>query len=430
MASRDFDIIIFGGTGYTGQYVIEELANSSKQTGIKWAIAGRNIQKLKEALNTVQKYIGNSSDISGTTVIQADVKDEASILDMCKQGKLVLNCVGPYNLYGEIVVRACIEAGTHLVDISAEIKYSETMQAKYFMQAREKGVYIVEACGFGSVPADYGISLLKNEFAGDLNAVEYYFEIGVGSEGRKTNYGTYTSIIHSIKDQLFSVGKYKEALKKEVFKKDLAKSCFPLHKRCILSYNNEVNGWCLWYLGPDERVIHRSQQFRYEYLNERTVQCNGYFQLPSFFISLGYLFFAAVVALMSFFSCGLHILKKYPSFFTAGEISLTGPTRKQVMEGTTKFTLYGTGWSNKLEEPTDQHTTQPDKKMKLTINGPEAGYVLTSMCMVQCGLTMLEEQNKLPLEGGVLTPGVTFQNTSLRQRLEKRGMIFEFETIE
>lgn len=45
-------------------------------------------------------------------------------------------------------------------------QYLETMQAKYFKQAREKGVYVVEACGFDSIPGDYGISLLKKEFPG------------------------------------------------------------------------------------------------------------------------------------------------------------------------------------------------------------------------------------------------------------------------
>lgn len=59
MASREFDVIIFGATGYTGRYVIEELTNSTKSTDIKWAIAGRNVQKLKESLDIVQKYIGN-----------------------------------------------------------------------------------------------------------------------------------------------------------------------------------------------------------------------------------------------------------------------------------------------------------------------------------------------------------------------------------
>ncbi|KAG8199456.1 hypothetical protein JTE90_000323 [Oedothorax gibbosus] len=429
MASRDFDIIIFGATGYTGRYVIEELTNTTKSQNIKWAIAGRNIQKLKESLDIVQKYIGNDADIRNITIIQADVKDPISILNMCKRGNLILNCVGPYKFYGEVVVKACIEAGTHHVDLSGEMGYLEEMQAKYFQQAREKGVYIVEACGFDSIPGDYGISLLKKEFPGDLNSVEYFVDIGTGPEGRTTNIGTFLSAVHSFKDMLVNGEKYKEDLKKEVFKKELPRSYYRLYKRLPLSCSSEVKGWCLWFMGPDERIIHRSQQFRYEYLNDRPVQSTAYIRLSSFFIAMCYLFFAGIFGFMSFFSVGRYLLEKYPSFFTAGAFSKDGPTRKQVMEGTTKFTLYGSGWADKLAEPTDQHTTQPDKKMKLTITGPEAAYVLTSMCMVQAGITILEDKDKLPLEGGVLTPGVAFENTSLRQRLEKRGMIFTIETI-
>lgn len=55
--SREFDIIIFGATGYTGMYVIEELANSAKNSSIKWAVAGRNIEKLKSSLRHVQEYL-------------------------------------------------------------------------------------------------------------------------------------------------------------------------------------------------------------------------------------------------------------------------------------------------------------------------------------------------------------------------------------
>ncbi|GBO11732.1 hypothetical protein AVEN_54221-1 [Araneus ventricosus] len=90
--------------------------------------------------------------------------------------------------------------------------------------------------------------------------------------------------------------------------------------------------------------------------------------------------------------------KMYPSFFTAGAFSTEGPTRQQVMEGTTKIVLYGKGWKDKLSEPTDQHTAEPDTQMKLTITGPEPAYPFTAMCMVQAGLTIIEETDKLPLE--------------------------------
>lgn len=55
--SREFHFIIFGATGYTGRYVIEELANSTKNKNIKWAVAGRDVQKLQMSLELVQEYL-------------------------------------------------------------------------------------------------------------------------------------------------------------------------------------------------------------------------------------------------------------------------------------------------------------------------------------------------------------------------------------
>ncbi|XP_055947988.1 saccharopine dehydrogenase-like oxidoreductase [Argiope bruennichi] len=429
MTSREFDIIIFGATGYTGRYVIEELAYSTKSSNVKWAVAGRNVEKLKESLNIVQGYLGDEIDISKTTIIKADVNDASSISDMCKRARLILNVVGPYKFYGEVVVKACIENGTHHVDISGEFQFLESTQANYFNVAREKGIYVVEACGFDSIPADCGISYLKKKFPGDLNSVEYFIEVGQGPSGRKTNIGTFMSAVYSVRD-MFNTKELDEALKKDVFKKDLVRSNYPLSRRCPpLFYSGEMKGWCFWFLGPDERVLKRSQKFRYEYLNDRPVQTKGYIRMHSFFIALSYAFFFGLFGFLSLFSLGRYLLVKYPSFFTAGAFSTKGPTRQQVMEGTTKITLYGKGWKDKLSEPTDQHTTEPDTQMKLTISGPEPAYPFTAMCMVQAGLTVIEETDKLPLEGGVLTPGVAFENTALVERLEKRGMSFKLENI-
>ncbi|GFW15550.1 saccharopine dehydrogenase-like oxidoreductase [Trichonephila clavipes] len=428
MASREFDIIIFGATGYTGRYVIEELAKTVQSTNLKWAVAGRNVEKLKESLTIVQEYLGDALDISKTTMIEADVKNATSIADMCKRARLILNCVGPYKFYGEVVVTACIENGTHHVDISGEMKYLETMQAKHFKSAREKGVYIVEACGFDSIPSDFGISALKKKFPGDLNSVEYFVEIGQGPSGRSTNIGTFLSAVHSVTD-FFNLKEYDRALK-DVFKKDLVKSNYSLSWRFPpLFYSDEVKGWCLWFIGPDERVLKRSQMFRYEYLNDLPVESRGYIKMHSFPIALCYVFFLSVFGFLSMFSFGRSLLAKYPSFFSAGAFSTEGPTRQQVMEGTTTVTLLGKGWKNKLSEPTDQHTTPPDTQMKLTINGPEPAYSLTAKCMVQAGVTIIQDTDKLPLEGGVFTPGVAFENTDLLQRLEKSGIAFKFENI-
>nr|XP_042900273.1 saccharopine dehydrogenase-like oxidoreductase isoform X1 [Parasteatoda tepidariorum] len=424
---REFDIIIFGATGYTGQYVIEELAHTSVSTNTKWAVAGRNKDKLSQSIEIVQGYLGEGINIGNIPIIEADVKDVSSLSSMCKRCKLVINCVGPYKLFGEPVIQACIENGTHHVDLSGEMKYLEETQMKYFNAAREKRIYIVGACGFDSIPADYGLTVLKENFPGDLNSIEFYAFVGVGPSGKVMNIGTFLSAIYSFWDHMF-VKRADRALKESLFPKDLPQTDYSLPwRKPPLFHSSDERAWALWFLGPDERVILRSQLFRYNFLNERPILNHGYLKLKSFCSGLGLMFAAMYLAIMTICGCGRSLLAKYPSFFTAGKFSNAGPTRQQVMEGTTRVTFYGQGWKDKPSDPNERRTTKPDLKMKLIIEGSEPAYALTSTCIVQAGLTILEDHDRMPLEGGVLTPGVAFANTSLRQRLEKRGVTFTFE---
>ena len=54
------------------------------------------------------------------------------------QATILLNCVGPYRFYGEQVVKACVEAGTHYLDITGEPEFIERMQLKYHDDAAKK----------------------------------------------------------------------------------------------------------------------------------------------------------------------------------------------------------------------------------------------------------------------------------------------------
>lgn len=78
-----------------------------------------------------------------------------------------MNCCGPYRFYGEALIKACISAGTHHVDVSGEPQYMELMQLNYDQLAREKGIYIISACGFDSIPADVGTNFVENHFEGE-----------------------------------------------------------------------------------------------------------------------------------------------------------------------------------------------------------------------------------------------------------------------
>lgn len=121
MTTERYDFVVFGATGFTGQFVVEEIARSVG-TQKRWAIAGRTEPKLRSVLTEATKNVGVA--LNQIPIIIADVSDTNSLAAMAKQSKIVLNCVGPYRFFGEAVVAACVENGASCLDISGEPQVS------------------------------------------------------------------------------------------------------------------------------------------------------------------------------------------------------------------------------------------------------------------------------------------------------------------
>lgn len=198
-SSKEFDLIIFGATGFTGFYVLRELLLSLEQRKseyehLKWAIAGRNEQKMTMKLEEVGQEL--NKNLNDVTKIVADCSNTNSLLEMAKRSRLIINCVGPYCFYGRPVVQACVEAGTHHIDISGEPNYIEAMAIEFHNQAKEKGLIIISTCGWDSIPCDLGVQVTKQKFPGRLHSVETFVSTIPGSEGYKINTGTLNSAIN------------------------------------------------------------------------------------------------------------------------------------------------------------------------------------------------------------------------------------------
>ena len=126
--NAEFDVVVFGATGFTGQLVAEYLNKQyGKNGGITWAMAGRSADKLAE----VRDLIGAPAD---TPLIVADSSDTASLDAMAQRAKCVLTSVGPYSLYGEPVVKACVDAGADYVDLCGEVLFMREMIEKCLTQ--------------------------------------------------------------------------------------------------------------------------------------------------------------------------------------------------------------------------------------------------------------------------------------------------------
>ena len=155
-ADRPFDIVVYGATGYTGRLVAEYLAHHYKGSGPKWAMAGRSADKLAE----VRDLIGAPAD---TPLVVANSDDPASMQALAESTRVVVTTVGPYQLYGEPLLAACVAAGTDYADLCGEPAWMRQMIDKYHAAARASGARIAFSSGFDSIPFDLGVLMLQKE---------------------------------------------------------------------------------------------------------------------------------------------------------------------------------------------------------------------------------------------------------------------------
>ncbi|MGY3562808.1 short subunit dehydrogenase-like uncharacterized protein [Bradyrhizobium sp. USDA 4472] len=157
MSSAKYDIVVYGATGFTGRLVAEYLAAHYKgDVSLKWAMAGRSLDKLK----SVRDAIGAPAD---TPLIVADASDAASLRAMAERTMSVITTVGPYQLYGEELLAACVATGTDYFDLCGEPIWMRQMIDKYEAAAKDSGARIVFSCGFDSVPFELGTFFVQEE---------------------------------------------------------------------------------------------------------------------------------------------------------------------------------------------------------------------------------------------------------------------------
>jgi len=149
-----YDIVVFGASGYTGRLVAEYLQGEYANTSLKWAMAGRSLDKLA----SVRTALGIPDSVD---LVSVDSDDAASVGQMVSDCKVVITTVGPYQLYGEELIKQCAEQGTDYVDLSGEPSWMHETIAQHSAAAKASGARIVHSCGFDSIPFDLGVYCLQ-----------------------------------------------------------------------------------------------------------------------------------------------------------------------------------------------------------------------------------------------------------------------------
>ncbi|XP_051141030.1 probable mitochondrial saccharopine dehydrogenase-like oxidoreductase At5g39410 [Andrographis paniculata] len=439
MAERIYDAVILGASGFTGKYVVREalkFLNTPNSALKSLALAGRSTSRLSEAL----KWAAGPNPPPKVSLLTADTSDPSSLARLAAQTRLILDCVGPFRLYGEPVVAACVESGCDYLDISGEPEFMEKMEALYHDKAAASGALVVSACGFDSVPAELGLMFHSKHWSGTSapNKVEAY--LSLESDRRIVgNFGTYESAVLGVAN----ASKLAE-LRRSRPRRARPQIPGPSSKGTLIEHQKDIGLWGLKLPSADSIVVRRTLSTLTENpqglpgVNETAEHAEKRASFwesmkPAHFgVKLGQksilgLFPAIVLGvflgLLTRFSLGIWLLLKFPSFFSMGAFRKTGPSEEEVASASFKMWFVGQGYSD--ISLASKGKKKPDTEVITRVMGPEIGYLTTPIILVQCALVLLHNRDNLP-KGGVYTPGIVFGPTDLEKRLQENGISFDF----
>lgn len=184
---REFDVVLFGATGFTGGLTAEYLA-AHAPNGCRWAIAGRSREKLLAVRERLAEINPSCGDLD---LLVADVTDRESLRAVVMRTRVVVTTVGPYLRHGEPLVAVCAETGTDYLDLTGEPEFVDRMYLDHHDAAVASGARIVHAAGFDSIPYDLGVLFTVGQLPEDVPLdVQGYVSASASFSG-----GTYHSAI-------------------------------------------------------------------------------------------------------------------------------------------------------------------------------------------------------------------------------------------
>jgi short subunit dehydrogenase-like uncharacterized protein len=186
MIERQYDVILYGASGFTGRQTVQYFAGNTRPSEVRWAIAGRN----RQALEAAREQAGE--DARSADILVADAQDQQGVDAIVSKTRILLSTAGPFSLYGSKIVDACVRCKTHYVDITGETPWVRDLMDRYHDRAAADGTRIIPCCGFDSVPSDLGTYLvarhIQKVLGSDCREVKGFYQISGGLNG-----GTFAS---------------------------------------------------------------------------------------------------------------------------------------------------------------------------------------------------------------------------------------------
>ena len=390
---KDIDIIIYGATGFTGQLCVKYF--QSLETTAKWAIAGRNQEKLRKVAE---------ENLAEVEILIADSDDEVALDNLTLRAKVILSTAGPFHRYGSKLVASCVKNNTHYVDITGENFWVKGLIENHHEEAARKGIRIIPSCGFDSIPSDLGTFFAAKALSQPIKRIESFHSYQGGASG-----GTL--------ETMFSMG--------ELDLGDDLTDPFLLNPED--SYSNkqkqlssdrigiakkpEINAWS----GPfimataNTRVVRRTEALLA--LRQESYGTDFTYQEHAFHKS----WFSAVKSLLL---TGLSVL-----VLLSPLKRLVKPFLPKPGEGPSE-SVQENGWFD------CKYIVETEEGIKKVFNMSgkgDPGYKVTSKLVSECALCLIENQDELPggkEYGGVLT-SASGLGDPLIARLKNAGILFQ-----
>ncbi|KAF4452535.1 hypothetical protein F53441_4647 [Fusarium austroafricanum] len=201
---RQYDVVVFGATGYTGKLTAEYIT-THLSTDLKWAVAGRSEPKLKAVVEECQKL---NPDRLPPAIEIASLND-TDLNALAKKTCVILTTVGPYSHYGEYAYKACAEEGCHYVDVTGESAWVHKMIKKYEATAKKTGAILFPQAGVESAPADLITWVMAKAIRTELGSQTKDVTVSLHNISSAPSGGTLATVL-SIWDA-FSLQEMKEA---------------------------------------------------------------------------------------------------------------------------------------------------------------------------------------------------------------------------
>jgi short subunit dehydrogenase-like uncharacterized protein len=407
MSDRPYDVVLYGASGFVGKQTVQYFARHVSPERVRWAIAGRNRQKLE----AVRDQVGVTVD-----VLVADSQNQQAIDAIVPQTRVLLNTAGPFAVYANALVDACVRLRTHYIDITGETPWVRSLIDRYHAQATADGTRIIPCCGFDSVPSDLGTYLvvrhLQREWGVPCREVTAYFQASGGFNG-----GTLASAMNLYD----SPG---AARMNEPFLLNPAAS----HSQAeidrnrdpqIPSFDPNLNTWVApFFMGVvNTRIVRRSSAL-YQEWQEPYGPGFTYQEYLAFDEPLAGLKAAGVTAGLALFMGVLQQSQTrsllHPFLPQPGE----GPSEQTMNEGWFSCELTGTAVDGR-------------KVRGLIRDQGDPGNRATVKFVCESALSLALQPDKLPggqAQGGILTPATGLGDV-LAERLRQAGMTLEVKTV-